>query len=158
MMSNNNSSLTIEKWEGVLLPGQLVTYKLKTSINQHAAPYQTDYICFKISNLNVGEENNISNNNSCAVLGADDFKFANIYPNPVKDSKLTLAVIVPAEDDLKIDIYDNAGKIVLSQQVKAIAGFNLFNVETPNFQNGNYSCKLTYRTSVLTKQFMKSKN
>jgi len=157
MSSNGNANNLVERWEGVLVPGELKQYTLRNSFKQEENYNITDYICYQIQNIDKGSDSNLANNKQCVVLNPDEFKFTSLYPNPGNEN-LKLSVISPFSDNITIDFIDYTGALVLSINQKVTVGFNLLNVETFTLADGVYKCRINSRNNYFIQNFVKIKN
>ncbi len=155
--TNLSNNTIVEKWENVLLPGEIKNYKLKTSINRNNGSQVIEYICFEIIDPSKGPEAKTDNNTSCKVMNEVLFEITDLYPNPVND-ELNLSILSPLSAMVLLSITGNDGRIVFSSERQVAKGFNALKIETINLQNGIYNCKLTYENIVSSKQFMKLKD
>lgn len=69
-----------------------------------------------------------------------DYSMA-MYPNPAVD-QITLALNLSQRADIKVDIYNNVGKLVLSQNMGSHSVLNQ-NIDVTALENGSYHAKVT---------------
>ncbi len=60
-----------------------------------------------------------------------------IYPNPIS-SHFNIAIDSPDEAELQLEIFDLSGKIMFTQNLKAVSGANLFKIDNLKFLPGTY--------------------
>jgi hypothetical protein len=70
----------------------------------------------------------------------DAISLSNIYPNPAKN-KLNITIAAPANDKVKIEIRDVAGKLVMQQSSTIINGDNNLTVDVTSLPSGSYFIK-----------------
>jgi hypothetical protein len=78
-----------------------------------------------------------------------------VYPNPTTSS-LNIKFILPKEDDIKLNIFDIQGKLVLEKNLGKInTGEFLETIDLINVSPGTYICKITGYLYSLTKKIIK---
>jgi hypothetical protein len=89
--------------------------------------------------------NSVDENN---VLTAD----INLFPNPVND-KLTLSLTLDESVVISIEVFDNTGKKVYSDNLKSETGINKIAINTADFANGSYFVKISEAMKSKTIRF-----
>ena len=65
---------------------------------------------------------------------------SNVYPNPAKN-KLNVTIAAPANDKIKLEIRDLAGKVVMQQATRIINGDNILSLDVNALPSGSYFIK-----------------
>ncbi len=153
MASNGSPNNSVEKWDGILLPGEIKNYRLRTSfLNETFFP--TDYLCINLNALDQGEDVNTQNNKLCSTLNEAGFKIANIYPNPVNDF-LNLSLLSPYAKEVTMQVVDYKGDIIDEKLIAVQKGFNAVSIETLNLQDGPYLLRVIFEGNFFLKTFIK---
>jgi PKD repeat protein len=151
-VSNENS--IIENWDGILSPGQTMTYEFSAKF--YVSSQQTiDFVCVLANVLDDNTEFNKSDNEACAVL-TEEFSVQNPYPNPTKD-QINITYIVPFEDNVEIKLYDSKGELVYTIfSGTAVQGFNRIVLDVSLLAQGVYAYKVVFRDKVQANRFVKN--
>ena len=97
----------------------------------------------------VDVDGNITYSTTVALLNAvKGFDIISIAPNPVVSDDLKLNVASAVSGKMEIVIFDMQGRLVNSQSVSLVAGFNSLPVNVANLSSGTY----TIRTRVADDQ------
>jgi PKD repeat protein len=155
--SNGFINNTLEKWEGILLPGERIQYQLKNVFAQPDNYNKVDFMCFKIQNIDQGIDVNDLNNEQCDLFESDMFQIASLFPNPVNDF-IKLNLISPTEASVTIEIIDFKGVIVKRFEEKLNNGINIIPIETISLLQGVYNCHIVYNNQSFSKSFLKVAN
>jgi PKD repeat protein len=153
MASNGSPNNSVEKWDGILLPGEIKNYRLRTSFLNETF-YPTDYLCISLNALDQGEDVNLKNNELCATLDETGFKIVNIYPNPVNDF-LSLSLLSPYAKEVTMQVVDYKGDIINEKLITVEKGFNAVSIETLNLQDGPYLLRVIFEGNFFLKPFIK---
>lgn len=84
-----------------------------------------------------------------AVAG---FQISNLYPVPVTDV-LNIDFVTEAVQEVRITIFDIAGKLITTQNVNANEGPNSISIDLPNLPTGNYILRMENGAEVVNKKF-----
>lgn len=151
--SNGNPNNLIEKWEGILLPGEIKKYRLNSAFFNDTYD-KIDYLCFDITEIKQGIDDKLNNNIWCSIINEDFFKIASIYPNPVKD-KIYLVLLSPYANDISVQVINYAGEIIIEKKLKVEQGYNEVPVETLNLLNGPYLIKVNFEGFTYVEKIIK---
>lgn len=114
-----------------------------------------DYYCIKVINPN-GEADDFPANNEKCFSRIKELAIINPYPNPFTD-QLIVRVILPFEDDLKLDLVDQSGKTLMSiPQNKSPKGLNEFKLDLSSYSDGIYSILIQFREEQVVRQVIKN--
>ncbi|MEI7597401.1 MAG: PKD domain-containing protein [Bacteroidota bacterium] len=147
------STAIIETWTGTLESGQFLSYIFNSAfaVSESNSP---EYICVNVKNPNSQIDENPTNNDFCLLLGTE-FKMLDIYPNPTTDF-LNVEYIIPLKDNVKIELFDNAGKTISTIQENNLdKGFHKKSINTSALRKGTYAVKVSYRDKTEVKIFVK---
>lgn len=78
------------------------------------------------------------------TINASTINGFNIYPNPVGDVVKVSFDTKKAGMDVKVEIFDVSGKVVVSQQAKTSGGAQTISVNTSELVNGVYGFRMIY--------------
>ncbi len=154
IISNKANILIKENYDKTILPGEFKTIKLSTKIKQVEGFNSTDVLCVEIININEGPDSDLSNNNKCNSISANNFKLLNLYPIPTLED-MYIRFLCPSKDEIFIEITDLAGNIVLKYTLIAPAGYNEYHIPTLGLAAGSYCCKVNYQGIIQSKLFLK---
>ncbi len=149
----NNS----ESWQGVLPPGAAKKFKLNTKGNLENETGKTDFACIRLSNVNQGQDDNLSNNTYCSAFESNEFKISLTYPNPA-DEYVNFALIAPINDIIFAEIIDIKGSIVYSTNAEIMKGYNLLQINTYQLAGGMYNCRIRYKGQNYNQRFIVERN
>ncbi len=142
----------IENWEGLSLPGEIISYRLSSALYHKETSASADYICYEITNIDAGVDENLNNNKLCDVFDFNEFKIANLYPNPANEN-LFYTIIAPLSQEVSIEIIDNKGSVVSKNTVQIKKGFNSLSLETMQLTDGVYILKVNFNGKPYHKKF-----
>jgi hypothetical protein len=139
--------LFTETWSGLLLPGESEIYVFtgKPNVAMNAEDVGDAFICVEGLgyNANANAETYLDNNKTCKNIEGENVILMPIFPNPVIET-MTLQVIVDAESEFTISLYDSRGReiqtIVPSQTLPI--GLYSFVVDVQNISNGTYFVRM----------------
>ncbi len=152
--SNGINNNIIEQWTGVAQPGSVYRYKLKSIITNDQIYHPSDYLCVKISNLNLGNDSNPEDNELCQLVNNTNFLIANIFPNPVTHI-LYQTLVVPDKDNAVMRIYDSKGSLVESKIYLIEKGVNRVIFDSATIEPGIYQLCWEYKGAISRKSFVK---
>jgi hypothetical protein len=156
-IANSSNIATKESQNLFLLPGEIKPIKLKTKIKQGEGYNFSEVICVEITNINEGDDTDKSNNSLCKALSDAEFKLLSVFPNPSVAGSF-LEFISPSKDELFIEIIDAIGNRMYTISYTAQLGYNKLALPTNTLAAGIYSCKVLYKGTSQTLQFIKSNN
>ena len=141
----DNGSILLEKWSGLLTPGQRIVYTYNSRFYV-SNPSLNKYICAEAVNVNDGTETNTLNNKACINLNTDGV-VSFIYPNPANNNA-SIDVILMEATEVSISIFNELGAIVTpAKRYEALGGLNTFNINTNMLEDGQYFVKIKYYSS-----------
>lgn len=79
-----------------------------------------------------------------------------LYPNP--SSKSTTALLFSTEEqfpDVSVSVMDVAGKLISTEKLVVASGFNRYELNTANLENGIYFVQLTAGANTITQKLIK---
>jgi PKD repeat protein len=152
-----NGTIIQESFTGLLPSGSngLMAYNFTASF-QVSAESSPDYYCVRAVDPNNGMDDVPSNNEKCKNL-ISDISVANPFPNPFDDN-LTLNVILPYKEQLKVDVYDQLGKILFTAyDDMGNAGLNQLSLDMTNLTEGVYTLRISFQDTDVVRQVVKMK-
>ncbi len=139
--------LFTETWSGLMLPGESFIYVFngKPNVAMNAEDVGDAFICIEGLGFNASglAESYLDNNKTCKNVEGENVILMPIFPNPVIET-MTLQVIVGAESEFTINLYDSRGReiqtIVPTQTLPV--GLYSFVVDVQNISNGTYFVRM----------------
>jgi len=114
-----------------------------------------DYYCVKVSEPN-GQSDDVPANNEKCFSRIKEMAVINPYPNPFTDY-IIIRVILPYEDDLKLEIIDQLGKIMYRQEAGRVQkGLREFDLNLSDLPDGIYTVLLQFRDERIMRQIVKN--
>jgi aminopeptidase N len=113
-------------------------------------PYLVDTVLFDPEIWLVSDSNNVIHES------VYDFMFA-IYPNPVSD-ELNLQFQTKLDTKAELQIYNNAGQLMLLQSLDVFAGSSFKKFDTSNFAPGTYRIRVIADDYKYHASFLKAAN
>jgi PKD repeat protein len=150
---SSNTNNLIERWEGRCFPGEIMTYRLKSSIFQ-SAENLTDFMCYEIRNIDKGTDEYFDNNRFCAVLNDKNFELSGVYPNPALD-RVFLNLLSSNATNCTCEIIDFKGSVVHSEVLNIPVGFSSKSIDISRLSSGVYTIKINIGSDIHTKKISK---
>lgn len=114
-----------------------------------------DYYCIKVSEPN-GESDDFPANNEKCFSRLKKLALINPYPNPFTEN-LSIRVILPFEDNLKLEIIDQSGKLILrTENTLRPKGLTEFKFNLEEIPDGIYSAVIYFRDEMVVRQVIKN--
>jgi hypothetical protein len=76
-----------------------------------------------------------------------------MYPNPAKDN-VQLAMTSDKRQELKMMVYDFAGRLIDSRELSLKQGTNVFSINTSQWKPGTYMVQLMTQTQTINKKLL----
>ncbi|MGM0649831.1 MAG: T9SS type A sorting domain-containing protein, partial [Bacteroidota bacterium] len=103
--------------------------------------------------LDPGTEDDVPENNEYCDLNEPDFTLFNLYPNPASD-KLNITLLMPADGDINIQVFDGTGRLVFNKTHSLNAGYRMISLDCTGYSNGNYTLRISYEGNVDKRGFV----
>ncbi len=104
----------------------------------------------KDGSYNYSQTITMVTNNSLKVLTAD------VYPNPVRSTDVSVSLYLLKEDALTIRVFDINGKMVYTQKVQGQKGFSTLSIPAFKYLSaGTYTVNIISSTDVVNKKVVK---
>ena len=150
--TGSNGTTFKEHWQGNLLPGHTIDYEFNAQFllsNQ-----KLDYVCVKGVTLELQNDIDLSNNESCQAI-TTDFTVINAFPNPATH-EVNLNFIIPADDNVKVSLYNSIGQLVGNiYDGQLPKGLNRFTENLIGLSSGIYYFVVYYHDQQLVAKFAK---
>lgn len=145
-------------WTGTLAPGQTTDYKFATL---YVTPLGNYAVCAKTQltgDLNTANDELCFNN---FASGMFDYEYSlwNLLqnvPNPANASTL-IGFEIPAEGNVRFELYDILGNKILNDEHKYPAGKNQIEIDVSSIPAGIYFYSAKYKNMVRTKRMVITK-
>lgn len=155
MATIGNGSRIAEHVDTLLESGRLMRYNLKASFLASDVEAES-YICLQTSKPNNEEDENPANDKQCTTL-ENNLKVVPPYPNPAA-SQLTLDLVAPRSEQVKVIIVSNEGKQVMTAFDGLVQpGLNSFVVNISMLPEGLYILQISYAGDYFTEKFVVDK-
>lgn len=102
-----NLANLLEQWNGILLPGSVLSYNFKSTILTELSQ-NIDFLCGLAELEDPLKEITPENNNLC-VSNSDVANLVSVYPNPA-GSEVFVELNLPANEPIDIKIFNSLGK------------------------------------------------
>lgn len=90
------------------------------------------------------------------TLTTENFQNSNlsfsILPNPTQNKMVTIAYNIENQEETKLEIVDNLGRVVISKNVNIID--QMMTIDATNLENGMYFCRFSNTNSIKTIPFI----
>ena len=78
------------------------------------------------------------------------------YPNPTAGTSITIPIVVPDDDEILIDLYDDKGAYVGNIYKGAITkGLQFIVVNSTNLRSAMNACRIAYKSQTIVKKLHK---
>lgn len=153
IMSTIGKGSRIAEHVDTLLPsGRSMFYRFRSSYVTSEAEAGS-YICIEAYEPNGEQDDEPSDNKQCVTL-EDILKVVPVYPNPASDF-ITLDLILPADDNLVIDLYDTYGHELLNAfDGPASKGLNSYTIDIRPLPSGVYLLRINYQGERSIEKFV----
>lgn len=153
IMSSIGKGSRIAEHVDTLLPsGRSMFYRFKSSYLTTDAEGES-YICLEAYLPNGEQDDDPSDNKQCVTL-EDGLKIVPVYPNPASDF-VTLDLILPADENIVIDLYDTYGHELLNAfDGMSSSGLNSFKVDIRALTAGMYIFQIKYQDERYVEKFV----
>lgn len=153
IMSTIGAGSRIAEHVDTILPsGRSMFYRFKSSYLTSDAEGES-YICIEAYLPNGEQDDDPSDNKQCVTL-EDGLKIVPVYPNPASDF-VTLDLVLPADEDIVIDLYDTYGHELLNaHDGMSSQGLNSFKVDIRSLPTGIYYFQIKYKGERYTEKFL----
>lgn len=152
MVSNVDGTLWQESWIGDIEVGNSANVNL-LSKPTFTTEYAKSYLCVEAVNINNGEKDRNSGNNSDCINIAGSI-ITKIYPIPVTDL-LHLYISAAEEKDIVIKINNLKGlEVIYTERVKVQNGMNHFSFDASQWPKGVYVAEIIEASSARQIKFI----
>ena len=133
-----------ETFQDVLYAKEKKNYTLNFDILE-GTQERVPFLCVELITKDANYEDiDPENNTACIDLEADPV-FVDPYPNPTTD-RVSVGIVIPEKDDIKIAWIDSNGKIFFRQTVTDTrAGYNIISFDAQTYGDGIYFVRVGYR-------------
>ena len=143
-----------ENWSGKLLPGEISTYHLKSSL-QIQSVSNAKAVCVSLALPDGFQDSNAADNEQCEPLTGYGFQVVSPFPNPATD-RLQIPVIVPSADVMSVYICNSNSIIVMqNNNWQVTKGVNTIVLATSTLAKGMYYYQVVYRGESKSGKFIK---
>ena len=78
------------------------------------------------------------------------------YPNPTAGTSITIPIVLPDDDEILIDLYDDKGAYVGNIYNGIIGkGLQFISISTANLRNEIYAFRIVYKSETVVKKIQK---
>jgi hypothetical protein len=109
----------------------------------------------KSTALVIGRKGTLGAAAPLATKGKAEVEKAEVYPNPVSGSDLTVQLAHRAKEAATLTVYNLLGARVLEQSATLSQGVNTLKVPVGKLQNGYYNLVIKTATTTTTRPFIK---
>jgi PKD repeat protein len=151
-IENTGDNKAREVWEGSLIFGQKVNYRLKSSFKSNLSD-GSDYFCVKLSLTDGQIDEDLSNNTACIELKDEPFILSNPFPIPT-DYMLFVPIISKFSDRLTLEIIDGKGQVVQREDWLISEGFSRIQINVAVLNSGLYQLRAIFRDKIQSRKFL----
>lgn len=146
------NSVIKENWTGLLMPGQILDYSLKSQSKYYTS---ADFCCVRIDNFNDTLSVKSPDDEICLPLTSGTW-VSQAYPTP-SGGIITIDHIFPYADKFSATLSGMDGKLVreLFTNRPVNAGFGSFTVDISDVKAGMYVIRITYRDRAFSVKVIK---
>lgn len=83
------------------------------------------------------------------------YSFDQVYPNPVREGKISIGLLAPESGEGKLAVYNATGLLVYSSGAEFMRGMNTLSLPVTDFVPGIYLIRFTTGATSLTTRFVK---
>ncbi|OFX29610.1 MAG: hypothetical protein A2X08_04970, partial [Bacteroidetes bacterium GWA2_32_17] len=151
VLNTNKNTPILEIYKGTILSEiKYYTFVSQIPINESNMP---SYVCVKGSLSNGKTEIDNTNNEACKVL-IQNQTLLSLFPNPT-DNKLNINLNIKAAENSKLEIIDKTGRIVYSNNINMVVGFNHIEIDVSSYSKGKYTLRITNSDEEIKADFVK---
>ena len=149
-LNAGNGEIVREILQENFAEGSVMTYIFNTQ--PYIASGETPgYICVQ---LDPGETDETPENNVMCKMNSPEFSLFEMFPNPVNDI-LNMYVLLPSDGDLRVQVYDNTGKLVYNSETAMDSGYQRLQLNCSEFSSGRYQLRMSFGNEEILKGFVK---
>ena len=138
-------SIKGDKWETISYINGMGNSQVKTNYKSiDKQPYQ-NLSYYRLKQINIDETYNYSNIAAIDISKGKD-QITDIHPNPTSD-KIEFEILSKNKNTIIVEVINNIGTIISSQQNNIDEGNNLINLNLEKFDSGMYLIKISFENS-----------
>jgi len=152
VLNTNKNTPIMENYQETILSGETKEYNFVSQIpvSENNMP---SFICVKGSLSNGKTEIDYTNNEACKVL-IQNQTLLSLFPNPT-DNKLNINLNIKAAENSKLEIIDKIGRVVYSNYINMVVGFNHIEIDVSSYSKGKYTLRITNSDEEIKADFVK---